>query len=157
MLYIMLKSYVFPQKNKDTQAGCLYFGWAGVYSCLRILPARFLRRVLLDNFVERSPYKQSTGLFVPRCARHGRLRIPPFPKQKAPQGCFLFWLGRRDSNPRMTESKSVALPLGDGPIYLKNCLFYKCSRTEKLCGFGDPSEIRTPDTLIKSQVLCQLS
>ncbi len=24
-------------------------------------------------------------------------------------------------------------------------------------GFGDPSEIRTPDTLIKSQVLCQLS
>ena len=23
--------------------------------------------------------------------------------------------------------------------------------------FGDPSEIRTPDTLIKSQVLCQLS
>lgn len=26
-----------------------------------------------------------------------------------------------------------------------------------LCGCGDPSEIRTPDTLIKSQVLCQLS
>ncbi len=76
--------------------------------------------------------------------------------KKHPLGCF-FWLGRRDSNPRVTESKSVALPLGDGPIYLKNCLFYKCSRTEKLCGFGDPSEIRTPDTLIKSQVLCQLS
>ena len=28
-----------------------------------------------------------------------------------------FWLGWRDSNPRMTESKSVALPLGDSPIY----------------------------------------
>ena len=26
-------------------------------------------------------------------------------------------LGRRDSNPRVTESKSVALPLGDGPAY----------------------------------------
>ena len=25
------------------------------------------------------------------------------------------WLGRRDSNPRMTEPKSVALPLGDAP------------------------------------------
>lgn len=30
----------------------------------------------------------------------------------------LDWLGRRDSNPRVTESKSVALPLGDGPKYL---------------------------------------
>ena len=29
-------------------------------------------------------------------------------------GC---WLGRRDSNPRMTESKSVALPLGYTPMY----------------------------------------
>ena len=28
---------------------------------------------------------------------------------------------------------------------------------ELFSGFGDPSEIRTPDTLIKSQVLCQLS
>ena len=28
-----------------------------------------------------------------------------------------FWLGWRDSNPRVTESKSVALPLGDSPIY----------------------------------------
>ena len=26
------------------------------------------------------------------------------------------WLGRRDSNPRVTESKSVALPLGYSPI-----------------------------------------
>ena len=31
--------------------------------------------------------------------------------------CF-FWLGRRGSNPRMTESKSVALPLGYSPPYL---------------------------------------
>ena len=32
---------------------------------------------------------------------------------------FSLWLGWRDSNPRMTESKSVALPLGDSPIYYK--------------------------------------
>ena len=29
---------------------------------------------------------------------------------------MLLWLGRRDSNPRVTESKSVALPLGDCPM-----------------------------------------
>ena len=27
------------------------------------------------------------------------------------------WLGRSDSNTRMTESESVALPLGDAPIF----------------------------------------
>ena len=31
---------------------------------------------------------------------------------------FLIWLGREDSNLRMTGSKPVALPLGDGPITL---------------------------------------
>ena len=34
------------------------------------------------------------------------------------ESSLCFWLGWRDSNPRMTESKSVALPLGDSPIYL---------------------------------------
>ena len=29
---------------------------------------------------------------------------------------FQIWLGRRDSNPRMSEPKSDALPLGDAPI-----------------------------------------
>ncbi len=28
-----------------------------------------------------------------------------------------FWLGRLDLNQRMTESKSVVLPLDDAPIY----------------------------------------
>jgi hypothetical protein len=38
-----------------------------------------------------------------------------------------------------------------------------CSRATKnpvtfeITGFGEPSAIRTPDTLIKSQVLCRLS
>ena len=34
------------------------------------------------------------------------------PANCCPRGC---WLGREDSNLRMTESKSVALPLGDTP------------------------------------------
>jgi hypothetical protein len=29
------------------------------------------------------------------------------------------WLGREDSNLRMTESKSVALPLGDAPSAMR--------------------------------------
>lgn len=35
--------------------------------------------------------------------------------RQAPQGTCRFWLGWRDSNPRMRESKSRALPLGDNP------------------------------------------
>ena len=50
----------------------------------------------------------------------------------------------------MTESKSVALPLGYSPIF-------KLTPDRGSGVIGDPSEIRTPDTLIKSQVLCQLS
>ena len=39
--------------------------------------------------------------------------------------CFS-WLGRSDSNTRMTESESVALPLGDAPMYLHlPCYFIK--------------------------------
>lgn len=33
------------------------------------------------------------------------------------QKCGSFWLGWLDSDQRMTESKSVALPLGYSPIY----------------------------------------
>ena len=41
----------------------------------------------------------------------------------------------------------------------QNQLSGKNERTPLTSGVpsGDPSEIRTPDTLIKSQVLCQLS
>ena len=35
---------------------------------------------------------------------------------------FFVWLGREDSNLRMTGSKPVALPLGDGPITFFNVL-----------------------------------
>ncbi len=33
------------------------------------------------------------------------------------------WLGRRDSNPRMTAPEAVALPLGDSPMYSGNSLW----------------------------------
>jgi hypothetical protein len=46
-------------------------------------------------------------------------------------------LGREDSNLRMAESKSAALPLGDAPLNLKYVL----------------EGIRTPDTVVRSHVL----
>ena len=42
-------------------------------------------------------------------------------KSKTPaQKCGSFWLGWLDSDQRMTESKSVALPLGYSPLQIKN-------------------------------------
>ena len=39
------------------------------------------------------------------------------------------WLGWRDLNPRMTESESVALPLGDTPILFLITVYYKSNNT----------------------------
>ena len=55
------------------------------------------------------------------------------------------WSWWTDSNPWPADYKSAALPTE---------LHQRIARKNAL---GDPSEIRTPDTLIKSQVLCQLS
>lgn len=40
-------------------------------------------------------------------------------KKEALESIRTRWLGRRDSNPRMADSKSAALPLGDSPRYGK--------------------------------------
>ncbi len=43
----------------------------------------------------------------------------------------LYWLGWKDLNPRITESESAALPLGDTPIFgLLFHSFYIISRFE---------------------------
>ena len=36
-------------------------------------------------------------------------------KKSRPNGRIFYWLGRLDSNQRMAESESAALPLGDAP------------------------------------------
>ena len=38
------------------------------------------------------------------------------PSLSLPGDVFQIWLGRRDSNPRMTGPKPVALPLGHSPL-----------------------------------------
>ena len=48
---------------------------------------------------------------------HARGDFIPANKKTA-LGLLFCWLGWRDSDPRMTESKSVALPLGYIPIYV---------------------------------------
>ena len=72
-----------------------------------------------------------------------------------------FWRRGWDSNPRpLTESlvfKTSSLNHSDTSPHASAtspCLLFQM--TPSLFD-GDPSEIRTPDTLIKSQVLCQLS
>ena len=50
--------------------------------------------------------------------------VVPAAQMKNPKAMLSdFWLGWRDSNPRMTESESVALPLGDTPLFFLRMLF----------------------------------
>ena len=52
--------------------------------------------------------------------------------KKTPKGAdFVKWLGRLDSNQRITESKSVALPLGDAPIHFFTDENYYISKIKK--------------------------
>ena len=59
--------------------------------------------------------------------------------------CFS-WLGRLDSNQRVRESKSRALPLGDAPIYQFFIIKYaKRNALRKINLNGVADEIRTHD------------
>ncbi len=142
-------------QNKKAPQGCFLFwlGWRMFYFIIKFCHACCGVRVVI-SFRCALPQNIPPDCFDPPAAGTvaSESRRLFSQNKKAPQGCFLFWLGWRDSNPRVTESKSVALPLGDSPLF-----FIKRAAQDFLCGCGDPSEIRTPDTLIKSQVLCQLS
>ena len=60
----------------------------------------------------------------------------------------VFWRRGWDSNPR---------PLSESPVFKTGSLNRSDTSPNAGIIFGDPSEIRTRDTLIKSQVLCHLS
>ena len=57
--------------------------------------------------------RTSLGEAVIICRRQTSIKKRTFVGR---QKCVFCWLGWRDSNSRMTESESVALPLGDTPI-----------------------------------------
>ena len=75
------------------------------------------------------------------------------------------WLGWQDSNLRVRESKSRALPLGDTPVkvngagdkfrtcYLQshNLALYRLSYARHI--LGAPGETRTPDTRLRRPLL----
>ena len=82
----------------------------------KIAPAKSIR----GRFYARRPAALlafATQLPVARQVAKRRRRKPLRPNKKAllSQGFFV-WLGQRDLNPRMKESESVALPLGDAPM-----------------------------------------
>ena len=56
-----------------------------------------------------------------------------------------FWLGMRDSNPRMAESKSAALPLGESPMWD----FFEKARA--FYGKGAPCQIKKTSRFARSQ------
>ncbi len=66
------------------------------------------------------------------------------------------WLGRLDSNQRVRESKSLALPLGDAPILLKRSRG-PGDNPDPLPLYGVGDGTRTHNTWNHNPVLCQLN
>ena len=95
-------------------------GWGEV-----VLTAEPSKRRAVDKLVKSQTYTLRTALArTPDNAGFLILRNS-HTKKSIPFGMpFFVWLGRSDSNTRMTESESVALPLGDAPIFLFYSNFY---------------------------------
>ena len=94
-----------------------------------MLPAGETGCVLLGSHFVHLPAFLGSILLYPKAlphTMHFRTKRLTFPiilqkgiKKERPHcdlSSFNFWLGWRDSNPRVTESESVALPLGDTPV-----------------------------------------
>ena len=72
--------------------------------------------------------KTARAVFLPHQISPHILYNKKATRQKS--NCF-FWLGWRDLNSRMTESESVALPLGDTPILFLITVYYKSNNTTR--------------------------
>ena len=68
-----------------------------------------------------------------------------------PLGPVNVWQGWLDSNQRMRESKSLALPLGDTPVWKKRMRDRDTPDPSSLCGVGKGT--RTLDTRNHNPVL----
>ncbi len=74
-----------------------------------------------------SPRERCRSADVSRPAREVRSVAPPI--RVTPPGTGAAWLGREDSNLRMAESKSAALPLGYAPSFASSTGFARGGRT----------------------------
>ena len=81
-----------------------------------------------EGFEDSCKFEFDSSLFTARAGKPvvvqmefaaTRVFSPSHPKKPEPplRGEPDFWLGRRDSNPRMPVPKTGALPLGDAPMY----------------------------------------
>ena len=98
--HFLLTLYSIPNKKTITFVIVFMFGWAGK---IRILQEYFLASLTAPAH----PSDAFSSYF------------PFHSKQKSSNFRYYFsvWLGWQDSNLRMPESKSGALPLGYSPIY----------------------------------------
>ncbi len=88
---------------------------------------------------------RDSALRAPACSKQASVRVlaPPNPRLRSFAAivgpsptlrtnikdiylriCLLYWLGRRDSNPRMLVPETSALPLGDAPIAVCACALH---------------------------------
>ena len=87
------------------------------YGCcimtISVYKLRFISVCVKRNFIwRRASFVPASHMKIEVC-----LRALHRPTKKAPRGCLSCWLGMLDSNQRMQESKSCALPLGEYPMF----------------------------------------
>ncbi len=121
-----------------------------LYVVLWLVHACFLCRLIDHHIISQMEISSNTK--TPSSSRRGH-----------PFSGIWYWLGRKGSNLRMTESKSVALPLGDSPILGRPmgieptsaratiwCVNHFATAAIK---DGVPGGIRTPDRPLRRRLL----
>ena len=105
---------------KQNSGSNFYFGWGGGIRSWLGVP----RNAKSVHGTRRNGSRNSKPVLAGVLTRHPAKQNSDLPVE------LLFWLGRRDSNPRMPEPKSGALPLGDAPV---SCEFFNFSIRTSEC------------------------
>ncbi len=105
----------------------------------------------------REPYASLAGFAVARVSEISRFeRDKELPEAKKSE-LFEDWLGKRDSNPRMTAPEAVALPLGDSPMHTRKReerVRILCLKA-RVCDTIGPQSTSSPDSLMAQQITVQ--
>ena len=120
----LVRIYAIPANTKGTHTA--------IPTSLYIEPGIRLRRRIARPMPGEQAPRSSGGDCEPTRLHSKRSAnsLHPSQKQGQPEGCPCFWLGWPDSDRRMPESKSGALPLGYTPIFKSTFViiayFLKC-------------------------------